>query len=113
MPPSGRTDATAGLPPEEWETQLEAAADDAGRLAALLERLKAEMERERTWLHHNPTPGGVFKALFRFFGGDDADLEQLGKTLRAGPCCGSNANRAGSATGCGPMPPSNARHWAT
>lgn len=83
MSPSGRADPPTGLSPEDWETQLEAAADDAGRLAASLGRLKTEMEQERSWLHENPTPGGVFKALFRFFNSGAADLEQLGATLRA------------------------------
>jgi hypothetical protein len=82
MPAHKPADPPTGLSPQDWETQLEAAAVDAERLAGLLERLKAEMEQERTWLHENPTPGGVFKALFRFFGSGDADLERLGETLR-------------------------------
>ena len=72
----------AGLTPQEWEDHLESVADNPEKLQAALEALNHEMHQETSWVHENPTPGPLFKAVFRFFGKNDGDLEDLGHQIK-------------------------------
>jgi hypothetical protein len=72
----------AGLTPQEWEEHLELVADDPEKLQAALEALDREMHQESSWVHENPTPGPLFKAVFRFFGKKDDDIQGLGQQIK-------------------------------
>lgn len=75
--------SVAGLTPEQWETRLDSVRHDPAKLAEALGELEQEMRQENTWVHENPTPGPVFKAIFRFFNRQDDDLESLGKQIHS------------------------------
>ncbi len=76
-------DSVAGLTPDQWEERLDSVSDEPEKLAAALEQLEQEMRQEDTWVHDNPTPGPIFKAIFRFFSREDDRLEALGEKIHS------------------------------
>jgi len=76
-------DTVAGLTPDQWQEHLDAISEDPDALATQLAALEQEMRQENTWVHDNPTPGPIFKAIFRFLKRRDDDLEQLGAKIHS------------------------------
>ena len=74
----------SGFTPKQWRERLERAADQPRTLAVEFAELEKEMRSERSFLHSNPSPGGLMKSVMSFLmDDDDDDYERLAKNIRS------------------------------